>query len=391
MLPVLALACALHTAQAADDHWSMADAGMSFLLPDGWQVAEGGWSDWSLKAKHTDGSVLQVWVTPFQVPVDANAVAAWAEMYKEQIATEAKATVNIRSKEVTTLGGRPAGHVTLDVVVQGGEGVAEVYAVEGPGHTVHARVVTGKRKAKSAMADLRTILETARLDQEPLDFTTGTVASKEGEYSVTLPEGWRVPLDPEASEVAKVVEKLGMEAVNDDVCVVGVYPRANANPDLTLICPSALQLDPLDSYSFDGIQEQLHARFFGNAKAEVPPGESVTIGDRTGVYFRPPTGSGALRLAVVPYNRGVLTWWGIGGTDGSTLDAALLKMQPTVSFTGADGGQPKIRADRWAAYYLTYRPTSPIVLGPLVLLIGLIGAAVAATRRKKNPFDDDLD
>ena len=170
--------------------------------------------------------------------------------------------------------------------------------------------------------------------------------------------------------------------------MVGIQTRASANPDLTLLCPSALQLDPLDEYSFEAIEGQLHERFFGSAKAEVPRGESIEIGDRMGVYFRPPTGAGALRLGVAPYDRGTLTWWGIGGIDGPTLDASLLQMQPTVQYTGPDGGKPKIRADRWVSYYVSHRPTSPFVLGPLVVLIGLIGAAVAASRRRKNPYED---
>jgi len=391
MFPALALTLALSSAHAADDHWAMGDAGWGVLLPKGWDVPEGGWSDWSLKAKHTDGSVLQIWVTPFQVPVNTDNVAAWAEMYKEQIAKEAKADVTVRSKTVIDLAGRKTGHVSLDVVVQGGEGVAEVYAVEGPGHTVHARVVTGKRKAKAAMAALRQVVESVRVDKKPLDTTTGTLTSKEAAFSVTLPEGWRAPLEAEADEVGKLVGKLGIETIDDKVCVVGIYPRANANPDLTLLCPAVVPLDPLDEYSFEGIEAQLHDKFFGGAKTEVPTGEAVTVGDRMGVYFRPPTGTGALRLSVTPFEHRVLTWWGIGGTDGGELDAAMMKMQPSVAFTGPDGGKPVIRADRWAAYYLTYRPTSPMVLGPLVLLVGLIGGAVVMGRRKKNPFEDDDD
>ncbi len=388
MLHALALAVALSTAQAEDEHWTMADTGLAILLPEGWQVPEGGWSDWSLKAKHSDGSVIQIWVTPFQIAVDEDSVEAWAEMYREQIAQEAKAEVTIRSKALTELSGRTAGHVVLDLVVKGGVGVAEVYALEGPGHTVHARVVTGKRKARAAKAALRSILESARIDQGPLELTTGTLASKEGAFSVTLPEGWRAPLKAESDEVTKIVEKLGMESVDDSVCIVGIRTRARANPDLSLMCPSALQLDPLDEHSFEAIEAQLHERFFGTAKAEVPRGEAIEIGDRMGVYFRPPTGTGALRLGVAPYDRGTLTWWGIGGLDGPTLDASLLTMQPTVQYTGPDGGQPKIRADRWVSYYLAHRPTSPVVLGPLVVIVGLLGALVTAARRRKNPYED---
>lgn len=386
MLPALALALSLPTAHADDDHWTMADAGWGVRLPAGWEVAEGGWSDWSLKAKHADGSVLQIWVTPFQIPVDPTSIASWAEMYREQIIEEAQAEVQIRSQSVLELAGRQTGHVTLDVKVKGGEGVAEVYAVEGAGHTVHARVVTGKRKAKAAGAALRTVVETVRVDQPPYPTVTGVVASREAPFSVTLPEGWRVPLEAEAADVGKIVGKLGIEAIDDEVCVVGLHPRAHANPDLTLLCPAVLPMGPLDAHSFPSEERSLHQLFFGTATADVPPGEAVTIGDRMGVLFRPPTGAGTLRLAVTPFAHRVLTWWGVGGTEGSELDEALFQMHPTVQFSGPEGGKPVIRLDQWVSYYLRHRIPTPFVVG---LGAGLIGLGVAATRRKKNPIEDD--
>ena len=386
--PALALALLLSTAQAEDDHWALADAGWAVKLPDGWEVPSGGWSDWSLKARHKDGSVLQVWVTPFQVPVTKDSVAAWAKMYEAQIAEEAKAEVSVVDQEVIELAGRTTGHVSLKVVVQGGKGVAEVYAVEGAGHTVHARVVTGERKARASMAALRSLVETARIDQAPYGTTTGKLSSDKGGFELTLPEGWRAPLRAEDDEVAKVVATIGIEEIDRTTCVVGLRPRAVDNPDVTLLCPTPLHLDPLDEHSFEGVEAQLHEQFFGRAKAEVPVGEAVTVGDRMGVYFRPPAATGAFRLAIAPYDQGMLTWWGVGGTDGADLDAALVQMQSSVAFTGPDGGAPIIRADRWLSYYLSYRPTSPMVLGPLVALIGLIGGAIALARRRKPSYED---
>jgi len=384
----LALALLATPAQAEDDHWALADAGWGVKLPDGWEVPSGGWSDWSLKAKHKDGSVLQIWVTPFQVPVTKDNVAAWAKMYEEQIAAEAKAEVSVLDQEVIELGGRKTGHVTLKVVVKGGKGVAEVYAVEGAGHTVHARVVTGERKAKAATAALREMVETVRIDKKPFDTKGGTVASDKGGFSVTLPDDWREPLRAEDDEVAKVVGTIGIEEIDRTTCVVGVRPRAVDNPDVTLLCPTHLHLDPLDEHSFEGVEAQLHEQFFGRAKAEVPVGEAVTIGDRMGVYFRPPAATGSFRLAIAPYDQGMLTWWGVGGGDGGELDAALVKMHSSTSFSGPNGGAPIIRADRWISYYLTYRPTSPMVLGPLVAIVGLIGGAIALARRRKPAYDD---
>ena len=384
----LALALLATPAQAEDDHWALTDAGWGVKLPAGWEVPSGGWSDWALKAKHSDGSVLQIWVTPYQLPVTKDNVAAWAKMYEEQIAAEARAEVSVVDQEVIELGGRKTGHVTLQVVVKGGKGVAEVYAVEGAGHTVHARVVTGQRKAKVATGALRELVESVRIDQKPYTTKGGKIASDKGGFEVTLPDDWREPLRAEDDEVAKVVGTIGIEEIDRTTCVVGVRPKAVANPDVTLLCPTPLHLDPLDEHSFEGVEAQLHERFFGRAKAEVPVGEAVTIGDRLGVYFRPPASTGAFRLAIAPYDQGMLTWWGVGGGEATDLDASLVKMQADVSFTGPNAGAPIIRADRWISYYLTYRPTSPMVLGPLVALVGLIGGSIALARRRKPSYDD---
>ncbi len=386
---VLALLFAAQTAMAADDLWDIPDAGWAVRLPADWEVPSGGWTEWSLKARHTDGSIMQIWVTPYQIPVDKDSVGAWSKMYEQQIADEASAEVQVRGQEVLTIAGRSTGHVSLDVKVKGGDGVAEVYAVEGPGRTIHARVVTGDRKAAKATAALREVVESAKVTKAPLPVGGRTLKSEKGEFAVTLPEGWRPPLSPEESEVAKIVGTLGLEALDTTVCAVGILPKANENPDLTLLCPTALHLDPLDEYSVQGIEDQLHERFFGRAKAEVPEGEAVTIGDRMGLLFRPPSANGAFRLAVAPYNLGILTWWTLGSTDGPTLDAALSTMRPTVQFTGNNAGAPIVRADRQLAYWLTYRTTSPVVLGPLALLLALIGAIGFKLTRKPAAIDDD--
>ena len=59
--PALALALLLSSAQAEDDHWALADAGWAVKLPAGWEVPSGGWSDWSLKARHKEtGQIVAI-------------------------------------------------------------------------------------------------------------------------------------------------------------------------------------------------------------------------------------------------------------------------------------------------------------------------------------------
>ena len=128
--------------------------------------------------------------------------------------------------------------------------------------------------------------------------------------------------------------------------------------------------------------------FFGKAGAELPPGELIAVGDRTGALFRPRDGENPIRLLVAPYDGGLMATWLRGSVaDVAAADAAMMAMASTVKFTGPDGGQPLIRPDRWVSYYLTHRPTHPFVLAPMLLIIG--GIVVLVRRgRGKNPYDD---
>jgi hypothetical protein len=114
----------------------------------------------------------------------------------------------------------------------------------------------------------------------------------------------------------------------------------------------------------------------------------ITVGDRTGGLFRPRDGDNPIRLLVAPFDGGlVATYMRAASLDASAADAAMNALASTVTFTGPDGGKPLIRPDRWVGYYLSYRPTHPFVLAPVLLLIGGI---VFLARRKKsgNPYDD---
>jgi hypothetical protein len=80
--------------------------------------------------------------------------------------------------------------------------------------------------------------------------------------------------------------------------------------------------------------------------------------------------------------------WFRGATlDGPAADGVMTALASTVVFTGLDGGAPQIRPDRVYGYYLSHRPTHPIVWAPILAVIGVIGVLV---RRKGsgNPYED---
>ena len=68
-----------------------------------------------------------------------------------------------------------------------------------------------------------------------------------------------------------------------------------------------------------------------------------------------------------------------------------------VILEGVYGAQPTLPAADQLSYYLTYRPTSPVVICPILSLVGLFGLFVVAvvvaagiSGRRRPDDDDDL-
>jgi hypothetical protein len=94
-------------------------------------------------------------------------------------------------------------------------------------------------------------------------------------------------------------------------------------------------------------------------------------------------------MVAAPYDKGLMALWAQAGTlDSEALDAAITGVAERTQFTGPDGGAPIIRADKWISYYLTSRPTSPLVIGPVLGLLGLLGFVVVRLRNRAPKWDD---
>lgn len=393
MAPLLALALALSPVTSAPAHaqgadgYAMNDVGGTVTLPKGY--ASELWTDAELKAKHPKGRILKIWLHPWQVEVDEAASKAWADKVKAGLEAEGVGEVGLTSREITEIGGRKTAWLAYDLSISGGKGVAYAAAFTGSGNTVFMRVVAAKRSAKQAEADLRSTLESLALKAGPKDTGAGAVETAAG-FAAQLPEGWRTPLRDELDMVRKVTGKVGEEGLAADDCWVGIRPPATGEPDVIFACKSQYYVGPLDEHSFDGVEAEVHERWFGRSEKPVPKAGQVQVGDRVGLYYMPPVAANPVRLAMAPYDGGMMVMWGLAGQlDESGLDKAMNAILPTVSFTGPDGGAPIIGADKWAAYYLKYRPTSPIVLGPAFALLALVGGGIVLARRKKPGLDDD--
>lgn len=393
MAPLLAVALALSPlaptsarAQGAAG-FEMNDLGGTVTLPKGY--ASELWTDAELKAKHPQGRIFKLWMHPWQVDVDEDASKAWADRVKVGLEAEGVKEVGLTKREVVEIGGRKTAWMAYELSTKGGRGVAYAAAFTGEGSTVFLRIVAAKRGARQAEADLRATLEGLALGEGPLATGTGAVESAAG-FKAQLPEGWRVPLRDEMDLVRKVTAKVGEEGLSPDDCWVGVRPPPTGEPDVIFACRSQYYVGPLDEHSFDGVEAEVHERWFGRSEKPVPIAGKVDVGDRIGLYYMPPVAAHPVRLALAPFDGGMMVMWGLAGQlDESGLDKAMNDVLPTVAFTGPDGGAPIIGADKRVAYYLKYRPTSPLVLGPAFALLALVGGGVMLSRRRTTDLDDD--
>ena len=377
------------TSTARAEPFLMNDVGGTLTLPAGFEMVR--WSDWDFKAKGANGTIMyKLWLTPFQTPINKESGKVFADEYVRKLGSEGGGDGKLRGTEIKTIGGRDVVISEIVFKAKGGEGAEGVYigaAMAGSGQTIHSRVISSRRNAKSARKALESTLTTFTLKKKPLDVVTGEVASGAG-FGATLPEGWRSPVEPEMSEVLSITSKMWKSDLGADECFSAIKTTGIGEPDVLFACSKFWDGSPVDELSFADIEQEWREVFFGKAGTELPPGELVEVGDRTGALFRPRDGENPIRLLVAPYDGGLMATWlrGTGG-DAASADAALMALAPTIKFTGPDGGKPLIRPDRWVSYYLTHRPTHPFVLAPVVLIIG--GVVVLARRgRGRNPYDD---
>ena len=377
------------TPAANAEPYVMNDVGGTLALPAGFEMAR--WSDWDFKAKGANGAIMyKLWLTPFQSPIDKQSGKGFAVEYQRKLAKEGGGDASIKSTEIKTLGGRDTVITEMHFKAKGGKGTEGVYigaAFAGAGQVIHSRVIASKRKAKAARVALEEMLSTFTLKRGPVDVVTGEVSSDAG-FSGVLPEGWRLPLEPEQAAVLAITSGMWKGDMGKEECFLGIKPPAIGEPDVLFACKKFWDGTPVDEHSFSDIEAEWRTIFFGKAGAELSPGESIVVGDRTGALYRPRDGANPIRLLVAPFDGGLMALWLRGASlDAAAADAAMVAIAPTIKFTGPDGGHPLVRPDRWVSYYINYRPTHPFVFLPLLLIVG--GIVVMVRRgRGKDPYAD---
>ncbi|RME25454.1 MAG: hypothetical protein D6798_08965 [Deltaproteobacteria bacterium] len=381
-------------AEADDEGYAMNDVGGTLYLPPGWEMQT--WADWEFKAKSRDGVLMRLYLTPFQVEPDAAAAAAFAGSTRERLERDGAVDFEDIVSEVGEAelkGGRtvPAVRTSMRFTFekQKTKGVVYAAAITGRGQVIHFETITAARQARKAARALDALLAGFELEKLPEETVGPRVASEEAGFAFTAPEGWRAPVTAELGAVRAITAKVGEDKLDPKRCAVAIHPVAVGDPDVIFACEVYAFLGPVDEYSFEGEEAVLHERYFGRSDKPVDPAEKLTMGDRLGFLYKPPVAGHAVRLALAPYDKGLVQMWGLAGTmDEDALDAAVRAAAGSLEFTHEGGGQPVIAMDKRIAYYLKYRPTSPVVLGPAALLVVLVGAGIALGRKKGNKYED---
>ncbi|NOY25583.1 MAG: hypothetical protein GXP62_06890 [Oligoflexia bacterium] len=377
---------------AADEGYAMNDVGGQLLLPRGWEMQE--WSDWNFKAKSDRGVLMRLYLTPFQVVPSVQAAQAWAGLAREHLEDQggsdfadpetAVATVKLADGEVQAA----TIDLTFTLEKQATKGVLHGVALQSKGQVVHVETIAAARNDARARAGLAKILAGLMLEKKPDPIGDSRVESEIG-FAFTAPPGWRAPLRNELAATRKVTSKVGEKTLDPKQCAAIIRPPALGDPDVIFACDLYKFIGVVDQYSFDGVEADVHDLFFGRSDKPVAAAQRVDIGDRLGFLYSPPVAGMPVRLAVVPFDKGLVVLWGMGKhLDDAELDTAVRAVLATMEFTGPDGGAPIVALDQRFSYYLSYHPTSPIVIGPALVLVLLVGGIIVLVMRRKPAFDD---
>lgn len=399
----LVLACSLllgsppAAAQDGEEEgYTMNDVGGTLDLPRGWEMQT--WADWEFKAKSPDGLLMRLYVTPFQVQPGPDAAQAWAAMYQERLEKEGGAgftDVQADVGEAALAGDKtvPAVRTSMrfSFEKQRTDGVLYAAALPSKGQVVHIEVITAARNDRKAAAALDTLLAGFEQEKTPEQTVGPRVASEEAGFAFTAPDGWREPLPNELAAVRHITEKVGEKGLDPKTCAVAVRPPATGEPDVIFACELYKHLGPVDEYSFEGVEAEVHELFFGRAETPVEPAEQITTGDRVGFFYKPPVAGHPVRLAISPYDKGLVVMWGMAGQlDEEALDRATRTAAESLEFTHEGGGQPIIALDKRLSYLVKYRPTSPPVIGGALMLLVLVGGVGVVVKKKSggNRYED---
>ena len=382
-------------ALAQDDELYMADMGVTATLPKGWSVPR--WSDWDLDAVDA-GSSVQVHLdyTLWQVPPSKDSAQAWAMRAADALREQGHDRVEMERTEVVEIDGVPTAEVELSFRYQGQQqAVLYQRSWNVDGRTLHLRAIAMRSRARRAEAALTTWSEhieesrPAAALEELDDFATDMG------FETSLPSGWRNPTQGEVNETRRLASELLKQELNPENCFWAVYPYPDGEAAFLMSCNTPLYLGLIDEHSWSGQEEQVREHFFRGAgmaaaeKIEAGPDRRLAF-----LYTLPEVQDRVIKMGVTPYDQGMALSWVVtrpqdgGDGDLQRVDSAARAAMQNLEFSGPEGAKHPVGAALYLDYLINYRPTSPVVLGPAALILGLLGFLGFKATRRKSGYED---
>jgi hypothetical protein len=370
-----------------------------FLLKDlGVRVAlEGkawvvtGWRPDGLEAERRDGGAkLFVWGAPVQALVQAAHLPAWGRAQQRALDKLGGEVVVPRASTVEPGPAGPVARVRMSFEEGSpgsrSKGVAEGATLATDGHMVHLALVGRAAQAKALDGWMDGLLAALEVRSPPAEVPEREAVDVGG-ARWTLADGWRKPLASEAAWVSEQGAKLGV--LDAAACVWALRPQPGAEADLMAACAADTTLGVVDADSFADVEALLHQQVFG--KASVPVGVPLPLPDRLALRWQLPTGELGVGLVVVPTSSGVLKLWAVtrAETEAAATRATATLLTAQASQLALDGPHP-VSIGAWLAWVLSYRPTSPLVVGPGLMLLGAVVGAIRFLAAARPSRVDDL-
>lgn len=369
----LASVLASTPAWAEDEKYLLGDFGLKLNLGDDW--TNSAWSDWAFEGNKLDRTeLIYVWGKEVQVDIRAEDLDAWSKVYTDKIDKLKGRNATVRVKEVRDIAGHPVARFELDYAMGDVK-----YAMSGAtfgveGQVVHVALIGLGSKATEGAKALDAILAKAEYRKPPKAAVEGADLTAPGIQS-KLPAGWHIPVEVEATELQGPARELGIDDLTG--CWTAVRGHANAAPDVLFACPGKLNLGVVDDYSFEGVDAQLRERFFKGAPLHGV--EKVATQDgHLGFLYTFDAAAGTLATGIVPFGAGVARIYAYAP---SVKDPAFEATVRTLITDSKFEGTHPAGFGQYFTYYLKYRPFSPMVIVPALLVIGLAALIVNMIRK----------
>lgn len=303
----LLLACGVAAAVSGSpgELLTLESAGVSGQAPVGWKPDEGASS--AEAAVRGDDGRLWISTTPYQLPVAETVAAASGKLASQRLYRLGTEEVSVTRTAVEEVAGRSTNTVEARGLLKGKEVVLVQRSVPVAAAMVHVSALAANRDRAAAAVDAWLASMSAERPPQDLSALPREVSSPEG-VAITLPEGWRPPLDGEKAAAEKLL------AVPDPTrCWLAIQPTGDGGTGLLQGCPAAVDFGVVDEHSLAAVDARVRQAVFGGPAAEfAAPTLDTATGRPVLTYTLPSQGKNAVMVAVSPTGAAAFATWAVG-------------------------------------------------------------------------------